>query len=138
MAMHAVFDRIPAHGELRCLAQSARLCGVDHIHTGTAGLGRLESEDTMGINEWLYGDCHGLTDVLPMASGGLHHGVVAELVDALGTNIVIQADGGVQRHPGGTGASARALRAAAEAATAGESLESPAKHSPALATALDK
>jgi ribulose-bisphosphate carboxylase large chain len=138
-AMHAAFDRIPTHGvSMRCLAQFARLCGVDHIHTGTAGLGKLENEDTVGINEWLHSDCHGLNDVLPTASGGLHPGVVGELVDALGTNIAIQAGGGVHGHPDGTEAGARALRAAAEAATAGESLESRAESSEALATALEK
>jgi len=138
-AMHAAFDRLPDHGvSMRCLAQFARLAGVDHIHTGTAGLGKLENEDTVGINEWLRSDCHGHKDVLPTASGGLHPGVVDELIDALGTKIAIQVGGGVHGHPEGTEAGARAFRAAVEASMEGESLESRAESAPELAAALDQ
>jgi ribulose-bisphosphate carboxylase large chain len=137
-AMHAAFDRVPTHGvSMRVLAQVARLCGVDQIHTGTAGLGKLENEDTVGINEWLTGECHGLTDVLPVASGGLHPGLLPQLVDALGTNIAIQVGGGIHGHPDGSRAGAEAVRAATEAIADGESLESAADANPALATALD-
>lgn len=137
-AMHAAFDRIPTHGvSMRVIAQVARLCGVDHIHTGTAGLGKLENEDSVGINDWLQGDCHGLCDVLPVASGGLHPGLMAELLDALGTPLAIQAGGGVHGHPGGTHAGARAFRRAVEAAAAGNPLADAAEDSPELATAID-
>jgi len=82
--------------------------------------------------------CHGLADVLPMASGGLHPGLVPALIDALGTNIGVQAGGGVHGHPDGTHAGATALRRAVEAATAGESLETAAAETPELATAMEK
>jgi ribulose-bisphosphate carboxylase large chain len=138
-AMHAAFDRLPHHGvSMRCLAQFARLAGVDHIHTGTAGLGKLENEDTAGINEWLRSDLYGHSDVLPVASGGLHPGIVDKLLDALGTDVMVQAGGGIHGHPDGTEAGARALRAAVEAHLDGESLESRAESVPELATALDK
>ena len=137
-AMHAAFDRLPQHGvSMRCLAQFARLAGVDHIHTGTAGLGKLANEDTAGINEWLNSDLYGLNDVLPVASGGLHPGVVDQLLDALGTNVMVQAGGGIHGHPDGTEAGARALRAAVEAYCEDESLQSRAKSVPALETALE-
>jgi ribulose-bisphosphate carboxylase large chain len=137
-AMHAAFDRIPTHGvSMRCLAQFARLCGVDHIHTGTAGLGKMENEDTVGINDWLYGDLHGLRDVLPVASGGLHPGVIPALLDRVGTNVCVQAGGGIHGHPDGTRAGARALRAAVDAAMAGTPLEARAEDHPDLAGALD-
>jgi ribulose-bisphosphate carboxylase large chain len=138
-AMHAAFDRIPTHGvSMRVIAQIARLTGVDHIHTGTADLGKLENEDSVGINEWLYSDLYGLNDVLPVASGGLHAGLVGTLVERLGTNIAVQAGGGVHGHPEGTHAGAKALRAAVEAAARGESIESAAEESPELATAVEK
>ncbi len=138
-AMHAAFDRLPSHGvSMRCLAQFARLAGVDHIHTGTAGLGKLENEDTPGINDWLHAEFHGLTDVLPVASGGLHPGVIDQLIETLGTNIMIQVGGGIHGHPDGTTAGARALRAAVEAAVSDESLKARSKTVPALATALEK
>lgn len=136
-AMHAAFDRLPQHGvSMRCLAQFSRLAGVDHIHTGTAGLGKLENEDTPGINSWLKSDLYGMNDVLPVASGGLHPGIMDQLLDALGTDIMVQAGGGIHGHPDGTAAGAVAYRAAIEAACAGESLESRADSVPELATAL--
>ena len=138
-AMHAAFDRLPQHGvSMRCLAQFARLAGVDHIHTGTAGLGKLENEDTVGINEWLRGELHGHRDVLPVASGGLHPGIVDRLLDAVGTNVMVQAGGGVHGHPDGTEAGARALREAVEAHADGESLSARADDVPALSTALEE
>jgi ribulose-bisphosphate carboxylase large chain len=138
-AMHAAFDRLDHHGvSMRVIAQIARLCGVDHIHTGTAGLGKLANEDTPGINAWLTGDCHGLRPVLPVASGGLHPGVVDRLLEALGTDIVVQAGGGVHGHPDGTHAGAKALRQSVEASMAGESLANYAADHPELATALEK
>jgi len=138
-AMHAAFDRVENHGvSMRVLAQISRLVGVDHIHTGTADLGKLENEDTEGINEWLYSDRYGMNDVLPMASGGLHPGLVPELMDRVGTNVGIQAGGGVHGHPDGTHAGAKALRAAVDAATAGQDIHEKAQDVPELATALEK
>ncbi|SHK79223.1 type III ribulose-bisphosphate carboxylase [Haladaptatus paucihalophilus] len=138
-AMHAAFDRIPSHGvSMRVLAQIARICGVDQLHTGTADLGKLENEDTVGINEWLYSDLYGMNDVLPVASGGLHPGLVAELIDREGTNICIQAGGGVHGHPDGTRAGAAALRQSVDATVADIPLEAYAEDHPELKVALDK
>ncbi|MFB6071457.1 MAG: type III ribulose-bisphosphate carboxylase [Halobacterium sp.] len=138
-AMHAAFDRMPHHGvSMRVLAQVARLCGVDHIHTGTAGLGKLENEDTVGINDWLRSDLYGLTDVLPVASGGLHPGIVAPLLDAVGTDVMVQVGGGIHGHPDGTAAGARAFRQAIDAYQAGVDPGEYAEDHEELAAALDK
>ena len=138
-AMHAAFDRIETHGvSMRVIAQVARLCGVDQIHTGTADLGKLANEDTVGINEWLRSPLHGLRDVLPVASGGLHPGLVPELVDRVGTNVCIQAGGGIHGHPDGTHAGAKALRQATDAAVAGVPLDEYATDHPELATAIER
>jgi len=138
-AMHAAFDRVENHGvSMRVLAQISRLVGVDHIHTGTADLGKLENEDTEGINEWLYSDRYGMNDVLPMASGGLHPGLVPELMDRVGTNVGIQAGGGVHGHPDGTHAGAKALRQSIDATMDGVPVAEYAEDHPELATALEK
>ena len=138
-AMHAAFDRVADHGvSMRVLAQISRLCGVDQIHTGTANLGKLENEDTSGINDWLTDECHDLRPVLPVASGGLHPGLVPQLLDELGTTLVVQAGGGVHGHPDGTHAGARALRRAVDAAVTGEDLGDVATDSPALAAAIEQ
>lgn len=138
-AMHAAFDRIETHGvSMRVIAQVARLSGVDHIHTGTANLGKLENEDTAGINEWLTSDLHGLNGVLPVASGGLHPGLMPKLIDRLGTNICVQAGGGIHGHPDGTHAGAKALRQAIDATLDDVALERAAGEHPELAAALDR
>ncbi|MBC9985745.1 type III ribulose-bisphosphate carboxylase [Haloferax sp. Atlit-47N] len=138
-AMHAAFDRLPAHGvSMRVLAQISRLCGVDQLHTGTAGLGKLANEDTVGINDWLTGDLYGTTDVLPVASGGLHPGLLPDLLDATGTNVCVQLGGGIHGHPDGTRAGAVALRSAIDAYAEGRSITEAAEETPELAVALDK
>lgn len=138
-AMHAAFDRIPTHGvSMRCIAQFARIIGVDQLHTGTANLGKLDNEDTVGINKWMRKELHGLKDVLPMASGGLHPGTLPELIDRLGTNIGIQAGGGVHGHPGGTHKGAKALRQAVDAIVDGRDIHDAAEENEELKTALDK
>jgi ribulose-bisphosphate carboxylase large chain len=138
-AMHAGFDRVPTHGvSMRCIAQFARIIGVDQLHTGTANLGKLDNEDTVGINEWMYSDLYGHNDVLPMASGGLHPGLLPELIDRVGTNIGVQIGGGVHGHPDGTHAGATALRQAIDAVMDDEPIEDYAADHPALRTALDK
>ena len=138
-AMHAAFDRLPEHGvSMRVLAQIARLVGVDQLHTGTAGLGKLANEDTVGINAWLREDLYDLNDVLPVASGGLHPGLVPDLLDATGTNVCVQAGGGIHGHPDGTHAGAKALRAAVDAYAEDRTLASKAEESPALRAAIDE
>lgn len=138
-AMHAAFDRLEHHGvSMRVLAQVARIVGVDHIHTGTAGLGKLENEDTVGINKWLTSELYGRSDVLPVASGGLHPGIVEPLLSAIGSDVMVQAGGGIHGHPEGTHQGAKALRAAAEAYVADITLEEYATDHPALATAIEK
>ncbi|ELK54803.1 ribulose bisophosphate carboxylase [Haloferax sp. BAB-2207] len=138
-AMHAAFDRLPAHGvSMRVLAQVSRLCGVDQLHTGTAGLGKLANEDTVGINDWLTGDLYGTTDVLPVASGGLHPGLLPDLLDATGTNVCVQLGGGIHGHPDGTRAGAVALRSAIDAYVEGRAITEAAEETPELAVALDK
>ena len=138
-AMHAAFDRVEDHGvSMRVLAQVARLVGVDHIHTGTANLGKLENEDTVGINDWLTADLYGLNDVLPVASGGLHPGTVEPLLDRIGTDVMVQAGGGVHGHPDGTTAGAKAFRQAVDAYQAGIDPEVYAEDHEELAAALDQ
>ncbi|MGM0397912.1 MAG: type III ribulose-bisphosphate carboxylase [Halobacteriota archaeon] len=138
-AMHAAFDRIESHGvSMRVLAQVARLVGVDHIHTGTANLGKLDNEDTAGINDWLASELFGMNDVVPVASGGLHPGTVEPLLDRIGTEVIVQAGGGVHGHPDGTEAGARAFRQAVDAYQDGIDPTEYADDHHELAVALDQ
>jgi ribulose-bisphosphate carboxylase large chain len=80
---------------------------------------------------------NGLKKVLPVASGGLHPGLVPALVKILGRNLVIQAGGGIHGHRDGTIAGAEAMRQAVDAAMRGISLSDYAKKHEELKVALE-
>ncbi|MHA1130591.1 MAG: RuBisCO large subunit C-terminal-like domain-containing protein, partial [Candidatus Helarchaeota archaeon] len=130
------------HGiSMMVLAKMTRLVGGDQLHTGTAagkmGLAK-DVPEIQQINEFLRGNWYGLKPVFPVASGGVHPGIVHINVEYLGTELVIQAGGGVHGHPKGTRMGARAMVQAAEAAFRGINPESYAKTHPELAIALEK
>ncbi len=77
--------------------------------------------------------------MLPVASGGLHPGLLPELFDIYGnTDLVIQVGGGTLGHPMGIEAGARAVTQAIEAYKEGIELEEYAKKHRELAAALEK
>ncbi|OIO80147.1 ribulose-bisphosphate carboxylase large subunit [Candidatus Pacearchaeota archaeon CG1_02_32_132] len=142
-AMHATFDRNPRHGlSMLTLAKCARLVGVDNIHIGTV-IGKLvgSKDEVLAIeDEMEYSNIEeefkkgileenwrNIKSVFPCSSGGLHPGIVPDIMKMLGNNIVIQAGGGVHGHPFGTKAGAEALRQAIDATMEGESLKEYAK-----------
>jgi ribulose-bisphosphate carboxylase large chain len=78
-----------------------------------------------------------LKPVLPVASGGLHPGLVPALIDFFGNDFVIQAGGGIHGHRDGTVAGAKAMRQAVDATLRGISLIEYAKTHTELASALE-
>ncbi|MDY6765809.1 MAG: type III ribulose-bisphosphate carboxylase [Candidatus Nanohaloarchaea archaeon] len=139
-AQHAAYTRLDRHGiSMLSIATFARLVGVDNLHAGSI-VGKMEGgkEEVQRIYDFLRSDWHGMNTTIPVASGGLHPGLVPDLVELLGTDIVVQAGGGVHGHPDGSRAGGEALRAAAEAAAAGVPLEEKADEVAALADALEK
>ena len=155
-AFHAAFTRSPVHGvSMHVLAKLARTVGVDHIHIGTPGVGKLEAKtrDVVELAKMLRAETYtppeddvtklpqnwyGLRPVLPVSSGGLHPGTLPQVIKALGTDILIQVGGGVLGHPKGPEAGARAVRQAIDAALKGIPLEEYAKEHRELAEALKK
>ncbi len=151
-AMHAAIDRVPTHGiEFRVIAKTARLIGVDQIHTGT-GVGKLEGgpeemrERTAVLREAVTHPYRGvrfeqpwgeIKPVIPVASGGLHPGHVPVLYHIFGPDAHFAFGGGIHGHPGGSRAGARAVRAAVEAVVQGISLEQAAREHRELREALD-
>ncbi|MGQ0536563.1 MAG: RuBisCO large subunit C-terminal-like domain-containing protein, partial [Methanobacteriota archaeon] len=83
-------------------------------------------------------DWHGKKKTVPVASGGLHPGVVPMLVARGGRDFAATFGGGVHGHPKGSEAGARAVRQALEATLAGVELEAAAKKHVELAEALKK
>jgi len=150
-AFHAAFTRNPAHGmSMLMVSDVARLIGVDQLHIGTV-IGKLESPkeevialrdnlqqrkvpptDTSLGQDWLK-----VKQVFPTCSGGLHPGLVPELLKLVGFNIIIQAGGGIWGHPDGGKAGATALRQAIDVALEGGNLEEYARNHKELQRALD-
>ena len=155
-AMHAVFTRNPQHGiSMFVLAKLYRLIGIDQLHVGTAGAGKLEGgkweviQNARILREMHYKPeerdvyhleqkFYGIKPAFPVSSGGLHPGNLAQVFEALGTDIVIQVGGGTVGHPDGPKAGAKAVRQAIDAIIQGIPLEEYAKKHKELARALEK
>lgn len=159
-AMHASFDRNPRHGiSMLFLAKIMRAIGVDQIHVGTV-VGKLvgsrgevteiekeitsrilrgekvkHSRDTFPILPQNWGK---IKPVLPVSSGGVHPGLIPDILGILGTDIGLLVSGGIHGHPKGTRAGARAAMQAIDAHMSGIKLEDYAKKHPELAQALGK
>ncbi|MGA1820235.1 MAG: type III ribulose-bisphosphate carboxylase [Thermoplasmatota archaeon] len=152
-AMHAAFDRNPKHGmTMQFIAKMMRLIGVNQIHTGTA-VGKLVGDRTevkaladvlreKVVRETgkllLHQDWGSIRTAFPVASGGLHPGLVPDVLDIYGNELVLLVSGGIHGHPKGTRAGAKAAIQAIEAHNEGLTLEEKAVTSPELAQALEK
>lgn len=137
-AGHAAYTRSQVHGiNMVVLARVSRLLGADQLHVGTAVGKMAETKEEVLANVKACIETMGdIKPVLPVASGGLHPGMVTKLVEYFGNDVVIQAGGGIHGHPDGTVKGAMALRQAVDAAVAGISLEEYAKTHVELGKAL--
>ncbi|MEA3255287.1 MAG: type III ribulose-bisphosphate carboxylase [Candidatus Altiarchaeota archaeon] len=139
-AMHAAFTRNKSHGiSMLVLAKLSRIVGVDQLHIGTA-VGKMEGsgEEVVGIKNAITRECFNLKPVFPVCSGGLHPGLVPQLVEIFGGDIIIQMGGGIHGHPKGTKAGALAARESIEAVMQGIPLEDYALDYEGLGQALKK
>ncbi len=155
-AMHAAFTRNKYHGiSMFVLAKLYRVIGLDQLHVGTAGAGKLEGgkweviqfarvfrekhyvpdeNDVFHLEQKFY---H-IKPAMPVSSGGLHPGNLEPVIDALGTELVLQIGGGTLGHPDGPKAGAMAVRQALDATIQGIPLDEYAKTHKELARALEK
>ncbi len=138
-AGHAAFTKNPKHGiSMRVIAKIARTLGVDQLHVGAVVGKMFEPKEEVTENlEALKMPIGNLKPVLPVASGGLHPGLVPALVEFFGMDFVIQAGGGIHGHKGKTAAGARAMRQALEATLEGATLKEYAKTHNELEVALE-
>ncbi len=139
-AMHGALTRNPKHGiSMAALARVYRMLGVDQLHVGTAVGKMVEGKDEVLANVRAVREpFFHIKPTFPVASGGLHPGLVPDIVEIFGNDVIIQAGGGVHGHPDGTEAGAKAMRQAAEAVREGVSLEEYAKDHEELKKALEK
>ena len=139
-AGHAAITRSVAHGiNMVVLAKVARLVGVDQLHVGTAVGKMSETEEEVIANIAACKEpLHGIRPVMPVASGGLHPGLVPKLINIFGNDFVIQMGGGIHGHPDGTAQGATAARQAVDAILGGLTLKKYAEDHPELARAISK
>ncbi len=139
-AGHAAFDRNPRHGiSMLVVSRISRLLGMDQLHIGTASVGKMVQEDSaLMLEDALKCEWHGKRKTFPVASGGLHPGMLPELVEKMGRDIIAQFGGGCHGHPGGTRKGAMAIRQAADAVMKGTDLKAHAKNNDELSQALKK
>ncbi|MBI4116968.1 type III ribulose-bisphosphate carboxylase [Candidatus Pacearchaeota archaeon] len=143
-AMHASFDRNPKHGmTMEFIAKIMKLIGVDQIHSGTS-VGKLvgSREEVLSIanilretrvKEYkkilLEQDWGNIKPAFPVTSGGLHPGLVPNVMNIYGKEMILLVSGGIHGHPKGTRAGAKATMQAIEATNKKISLEEFAKRS---------
>ena len=138
--MHGALTRNPHHGiAMRPIAKLVRSAGGDQLHTGSVS-GKMGSKagEVIADNMEITKPLSYLKPVFPVSSGGLHPGKVAAEISKLGTDIVLQAGGGIHGHPDGTTAGTRAMLQAAEAAVLGIPAREYSLSHPELAAALAK
>ena len=138
-AGHAAFTKNPKHGiSMQVIAKVARIIGVDQLHVGTVVGKMFETREEVAENcRALREELYHMKTVLPVASGGLHPGLVPALIDFFGKDFAIQAGGGIHGHSDGTVAGAKAMRQAVDATLRGISLSEYAKTHRELASALE-
>lgn len=140
-AMFGAYARSPQLGlDFAVFQKLARLCGVDHLHTNGLSNKFYETDQQVldaiaAVREPLFP--HATYETVPVLSSGQWAGLASETYRRVGTpDLLVLAGGGIHGHPDGAGAGVRAMRAAWDAALAGESLEQRATEEPALAHAL--
>lgn len=97
----------------------------------------ISKEDAFGINAALIED-NGFERTFAVPSAGIHPGMVPQLLEDFGDNLVINAGGGIFGHPDGAIAGAQAFRAAIDASVQHVPLQRAAKTSSPLQHALDQ
>ena len=136
--MHGAFTKDPFHGvAMLPLTKLVRMVGGDALHIGTLGVGKMSGAAADNSNlEACLGDDVPYKPVMPVCSGGVHPGLVAEIVKRSGMDVQIQAGGGVAGHPGGVRAGAMGMSQAVDAAFLGIPADEYAKDHQELAVAL--
>ena len=137
--MHGAFTKDPRHGvAMLPLTKLVRMVGGDALHIGTLGVGKMTGAKADDGNlQACLGDDVPYRTVMPVCSGGVHPGLVDEIVRRAGKNVQIQAGGGVAGHPKGVRAGAMGMSQAVDAAFLGIPPEEYARDHRELAIALE-
>jgi Ribulose 1,5-bisphosphate carboxylase, large subunit len=139
--MHGAITRNKDLGvSMVVFAKLVRMCGGDALHVGTFGVGKMEesSAEDLANQRACVGPELPYEKVMPVCSGGMHPALIEPLVKITGTNVQIQAGGGVAGHPRGVRSGARAMVQAVEAAYQGIPFSEYSKSHQELREAINK
>ncbi|MCY7485547.1 MULTISPECIES: 2,3-diketo-5-methylthiopentyl-1-phosphate enolase [Paenibacillus] len=123
------------------LGKLMRLAGADLVlFPSPYGSVTMPKEETQGIRQALTSTAESLKSIhkrsFPVPSAGIHPGLVPLIIQDFGTEVVVNAGGGIHGHPLGTASGGQAFVDAIDAVMKGDTLEQRAVVSEPLAAAI--
>lgn len=110
------------------LGKLMRLAGADLVlFPSPYGSVVMPKEENLAVKDALIKPLHGLRTSFPVPSAGIHPGLVPLILKDFGTDVVVNAGGGIHGHPMGTAAGGQAFRQAIGAAMKETSLKEAAE-----------
>ncbi|WP_169081678.1 2,3-diketo-5-methylthiopentyl-1-phosphate enolase [Paenibacillus sp. PL91] len=95
------------------LGKLMRLAGADLVlFPSPYGSVVMPKEENLAVKDALLEPLHGLRTSFPVPSAGIHPGLVPLILKDFGTDVVVNAGGGIHGHPMGTAAGGHAFRQA--------------------------
>lgn len=109
------------------LGKLMRLAGADLVlFPSPYGSVVMPKVENLAVKDALLQPLHSLRTSFPVPSAGIHPGLVPLILKDFGTDVVINAGGGIHGHPLGTSAGGQAFRQAITAASSGVPLRDAA------------
>lgn len=109
------------------LGKLMRLAGADlALFPSPYGSVVMPKAENLAVKDALMQPLHGLRPSFPVPSAGIHPGLVPLILRDFGTDVVVNAGGGIHGHSMGTAAGGQAFRQAIDATLAGKPLQEAA------------
>ncbi|WP_019640087.1 2,3-diketo-5-methylthiopentyl-1-phosphate enolase [Paenibacillus fonticola] len=120
------------------LGKLMRIAGADLVlFPSPYGSVVMPREENLAIQRELVSSELAIRSSFPVPSAGIHPGLVPQILSDFGTDVVVNAGGGIHGHPNGASSGGRAFLQAIDAALNGVPLEQAAQSLPELMAALD-
>ncbi|WP_036715979.1 RuBisCO large subunit C-terminal-like domain-containing protein, partial [Paenibacillus darwinianus] len=120
------------------LGKLMRLAGADLVlFPSPYGSVVMPKEENLAVRNALLAESVPERTSFPVPSAGIHPGLVPLIMKDFGSEVVVNAGGGVHGHPLGAAAGGQAFRQAIDATLQGEPLQAAAERHEALRAAID-
>lgn len=140
-ALAGAFYPSPYHGMSAAvlLGKLMRIAGADlSLFPSPYGSVVMPKAENLAVKEALLDPSLQQRPAIPVPSAGIHPGLVPLIIQDFGTDVVVNAGGGVHGHPLGAAAGGQAFRQAVDAVIRGESLEAYGKDHEELRIAIER